>query len=238
MAARGYEFYLRVLQVSLTSERYFQNVPSLVSRFLEHKSDLRKERTGKNGFTSQETKAFTLDSYHNEERTTPACLVDLNRLEKRLTTFLKEEQCGVVTEDDVVRCLYLFERRSVLSILGLQLDLLDGIEEMPPDHYNHRTFNEWIQRSSEENIEDFDSVDENTLTPQLLASIRFDQSSEAVKNIIERSSAACTQQHIEACEWAKIFIENEFKYNPLLSPSSQRFPFKISKTNEWFSNAL
>ena len=25
MAARGYEFYLRVLQVSLTSERYFQH---------------------------------------------------------------------------------------------------------------------------------------------------------------------------------------------------------------------
>ena len=26
MAARGYEFYLRVLKVSLTSERYFQRI--------------------------------------------------------------------------------------------------------------------------------------------------------------------------------------------------------------------
>ncbi|XP_068713486.1 uncharacterized protein [Montipora foliosa] len=212
------------------------DVPSFVSRFLEHRSDLRKERRGKNGFTNHETKAYTLDSYHNEERITPACLVELNRLEKLLTTFLKEEESGVVnfTEDDVVRCLYLFERRSVLSILGLQLDLLDGIEEMPPEHYNHLTLNEWIERSLEENIEDLDSVDENALTPQLLSSIGFDQSGETVKRIIERSSAASMQQHIEACEWAKIFIADEFKYNPLLSPSSQRFPFKISKTNEWF----
>ncbi|XP_068757342.1 uncharacterized protein [Montipora capricornis] len=212
------------------------DVPSFVSRFLEHRSDLRKERTGKNGFTSHETKAYTFDSYHKEERITPACRVDLNSLEKLLTTFLKEEQSGVVnfTEDDVVLCLYLFERRTVLSILGLQLDLLDGIEEMPPEHYNHRTLNEWIERSLEENFEDLDSVDKNVPTPQLLSSIGFDQSSETVKSIIERLSAASTQQHIEACEWAKIFIADEFKYNPLLSPSSERFPFKSSKTNEWF----
>ena len=105
---------------------------------------------------------------------------------------------------------------------------------MPPEQYNHRTLYEWIERSLEENIEDLDSVDESTLTPQLLASIGFDPSSEAVKSIMKRSSEASTQQHIQSCEWAQIFIADEFKYNPLLSPSSQRFPFRASKTNEWF----
>ena len=208
-------------------------IPPLVSRLLEHRRDLRRKGTRKNGFTSHETKANTSESYHNEERITPVRLPDLS-FEKLLTTFLKEEQNGVVTEDDVVRCLSLAERRSVFSILGLQLDLLDGIEQMPLAQYNHRTLYEWIERSLEENIEDLDSVDENTLTSQLLASIGFDPSSEAVKSIIERSSEASTQQHIESCEWAQIFIADEFKYNPLLSPSSQRFPFKVSKTNEWF----
>lgn len=202
------------------------------SRFLERRSDLRKEGTSKNGFTSHETKAYTSEFCHNEERTTSASLVDLNPL---LTTLLKEEQSeqsGFVklAEDDVV----LFERLWVLWILGLKLDLLDGIEEMSPGQYNHRTLYEWIERSLEEEIDDLDSVDKNTLTPQLLASIGFDQSSEAVKSIIERSSVASTQPHIEACEWAQIFIKDEFKYNPLLSPSSERFPFKSSKTNEWF----
>ncbi|XP_068757338.1 uncharacterized protein [Montipora capricornis] len=215
--------------------------PTLVLKFIEQRLKFRRERTGKNGFTSENEKAahkeYTLESYHNQERL-PACLVDLNRLEKRLTKFLKEEkpENGDVklTEDDVVRCLYLVERLSVLSILGLQLDLLDGIENMPPEHYNHRTLYEWIERSVEENIEYLDSVDENALTPQLLASIGFDPSSEAVENLIERSSPASRQQHIEACEWAQIFIADEFKYNPLLSPLPERFPLKSSKTNEWF----
>ena len=89
---------------------------------------------------------------------------------------------------------------------------------MPPELYNHRTLYEWIDRSLEENIEYLDSVDENALTPQLLASIGFDPKSKAVENVIGRSSAASTQQHIEVCEWAQIFIADEFKYNSLHSP--------------------
>ena len=126
------------------------------------------------------------------------------------------------------------ERKTVLRILGLQLDLLDGMEDMPPEHYNHRPLCEWIERSLEPNSEHIDSIDENAATAQQLASIGFDPSSDAVKNIIERSSAASTQQHVRACELARIFIADEFKYNPLLSPPSERFPFKSNKTNECF----
>ena len=128
----------------------------------------------------------------------------------------------------------IIERKTVLRILGLDLDLLDGIEEMPPEHYNHRSLCEWIEMSLEQNSEHIDSTDENATTAQQLASIGFDASSDAVKNIIERSSAATAQQHVRACELARIFIADEFKYNPLLSPPSERFPFKSGKTNECF----
>ena len=42
--------------------------------------------------------------------------------------------------------------------------------------------------------------------------------------------------HIEAYEWAEIFIKDEFKYNPLLSQQSpfSTFPFHGDKRNEWF----
>ena len=43
-------------------------------------------------------------------------------------------------------------------------------------------------------------------------------------------------EHIETCEWAEIFIQDEFKYHPLLSQQSpfSAFPFQRNKRNEWF----
>ncbi|KAJ7381922.1 hypothetical protein OS493_038254 [Desmophyllum pertusum] len=46
--------------------------------------------------------------------------------------------------------------------------------------------------------------------------------------------AGSSQQHIEVCEMAKLFIEDEFKYNFLLSPLVGRFPFQSHSTNTWF----
>ena len=34
--------------------------------------------------------------------------------------------------------------------------------------------------------------------------------------------------------WAEIFIADEFKYNPLLSPLTVKFPFRSNLTNTWF----
>lgn len=42
------------------------------------------------------------------------------------------------------------------------------------------------------------------------------------------------QEHIEASEWAQLFIKDEFKYNPLLSPETSKFPFQSDITNTWF----
>ena len=60
--------------------------------------------------------------------------------------------------------------------------------------------------------------------------------SEAVETIHARAESftETTQQHIEASEWAQLFIKDEFQYNPLLSPSTPRFPFQTNTANDWF----
>ena len=127
------------------------------------------------------------------------------------------------------------EQRRVLEILGLTPDFLEGLEELPPEHYYHRQLCEWIEKSLEDNIDCLDSADKNHLTHQLLESIGFDPTSQAVETILKRSaSAPSTQKHIEASEWPKIFVADEFKYNPSLSSSSDRFPVKSSLTDKWF----
>ena len=127
------------------------------------------------------------------------------------------------------------EQSRVLEILGLIPDFLDGLEELLPEHYYHRPLCEWIEKSLEDSIQSLDLADENHLTEQLLESIGFDPTSKAVKTMLKRSaSAKNTQNHIEASEWPKIFVADEFKYNSSLSPSSERFPFKSNLTDKWF----
>jgi len=127
------------------------------------------------------------------------------------------------------------EQRRVLKILGLTTDFLDGLEEIPPEHHYHRLLCEWIVKSMEESIECLDPTDKNHLTQQLLESIGFDPTSEAVETMLKRSaSEKSTRNHIEASEWPKIFVVDEFKYNSFLSPSLDRFPVKSSLTDKWF----
>ncbi|XP_067025215.1 uncharacterized protein [Acropora muricata] len=127
------------------------------------------------------------------------------------------------------------EQRRVLEILGLTTDFLDGLEELPPEHYSHRLLCEWIVKSLEDNIEYLDPTDKNHLTRQLLESIGFDPTSEAVETMLKRSATEkSTQNHIEASEWPKIFVVDEFKYNHFLSPSLDKFPLKSSLTDKWF----
>ena len=106
---------------------------------------------------------------------------------------------------------------------------------MAPIHRNHRTLSNWIVRFLQNNSEFVALTDKTSLTRDLLASIGFDPLSTAVETILDRySSTESTKHHIEACEWADIFIEDEFKYNPVLSPSAVEFPFKTNSPDTWF----
>lgn len=142
----------------------------------------------------------------------------------------KEKAQFKMTEEDYN--LLKSDTAQLCALLGLKLDFLDGFNEMPPEHRHHRTMADWIKITLKDNAV---KVNENSLGKAMLQSIGFDPLSAAIETIIARSEfQGSMEQHIEAYEWAQLFVEDEFKYNPLLSPLTPTFPFKCSLTNTWF----
>ena len=142
----------------------------------------------------------------------------------------KEKAAFEMLEEDVA--IFLSNWARICALLGLQLDFLDRLDEIPPEHRDHFTLCDWIVTFLSNNYESAESIDKNCLTKDLLAAVGFDPMSSAVETIMAR--AGSTQQHIEACEMAELFIKDEFKYNVLLSPLVGRFPFLSNLTNSWF----
>ena len=146
-------------------------------------------------------------------------------------TFEEKEKASfeMCEEDVAIFCSY---KARICALLGLQLDFLDRLDEIPPEDRDHFTICDWIVTFLSNNYESVDSIDKNCLTKDLLAAIGFDPMSSAVETIMAR--AGRTQHHIEACEMAELFIRDEFKYNTLLSSMAGRFPFLSDLTNSWF----
>ena len=133
----------------------------------------------------------------------------------------------------------IIERKTVLRILGLDLELLDGIEEMPPEHYNHRTLCKWIERSLEQNSEHVDSIDENATTAQQLAFIGFDPSSDTVKNIIERSSAATARNNtFERANWHGFLLQTNLSTTLFFFRHRRGFRLKVMKKENIFTASV
>ena len=57
----------------------------------------------------------------------------------------------------------------------------------------------------------------NSLSKELLHDIGIDPLSSAVDVIVKR--AGSDAQHIDWCDWAEIFVQDEFKCNPFLNSS-------------------
>lgn len=176
-------------------------------------------------------------NYYNRNHELEAtCLKQEENLVKLFTQVFEEKETArfEMTEEDLER----FSRQTcrVCALLGLKLDFLDDLERTPPDTRYHRKLSDWIEIFLEDSTECVDNPDKYSLTKETLASIGFDPLSEAVESIDARSQSFLerTQQHIEASEWARLFIKDEFQYNPLLSPSTPRFPFQTNRANDWF----
>lgn len=151
-----------------------------------------------------------------------------NRLEEASTKALKEKEKASfeMLEEDVA--IFLSNKARLCALLGLQLDYLDCLDEMPPEDRDHLTLCEWIATFLANDYESVHSTDNIAM----LAEIGFDPLSSAVETIMAR--AGSIQQHIETCEMAELFIKDEFRYNPLLCPLVDRFPFQSTLTNTWF----
>ena len=142
----------------------------------------------------------------------------------------KEKASFEMLEEDVA--IFCSNSARICALLGLQLDFLDQLDEIPPEDRDHFTLCDWIVTFLSNNYESVDSLNKNCLTEDLLVAIGFDPMSSAVETIMAHSGS--TQQHIEACEMAELFIRDEFKYNPLLCSLVKRFPFLSDLTNSWF----
>lgn len=126
----------------------------------------------------------------------------------------------------------------VCSYLGLQIDFLDRLQDMPEKLRQHRTLCEWIVTFLRNNYTALSHLSsKNSCSEKLLRDIGFDPLSSAVDVITKRASSH--PQHIDACDWAEIFVQDEFKYNPLLNSDDNQlvrseFPFQSAKIKEWF----
>ena len=160
---------------------------------------------------------------------------DLNyrdRLKSSLAKALKEKEKSKfeMLEDDVLR--FLSNRDRISALLGLRVDFLDRLEDVPLEDRDHLTLCDWIVTFLRKNYESVGLVDKSCPSKEFLASIGFDPLSSAVETIMAR--ARNLHQHIDVCELAEIYIKDEFKYNLLLSPVTFRFPFQSNLTNSWF----
>ncbi|XP_068761749.1 uncharacterized protein [Montipora capricornis] len=178
-------------------------------------------------------KDFIVKKYYNEDELQQRSRVT-DSLEEALNKVLEEkEKSGFeMIDEDIV----LFKRPTVqrCALLGLKLDFLDRLQTFPEDDFHHRSLCNWITIFLQNNSSSVSLEKKTRLTLELLDSIGFDPLSSAVETIMARSSKGNTQCHIEPCERAVIFIQDEFKYNPLLSPRLGKFPFQSDLTNAWF----
>ncbi|XP_015750433.1 PREDICTED: uncharacterized protein LOC107330314 [Acropora digitifera] len=175
---------------------------------------------------------FIYKEFYNKEEVRQ---MNSESLEKTLNKVLEEkEKSGFeMIDEDIV----LFVRPTVrlCALLGLKLDFLDRLKTFPEDHFYHRSLCDWITIFLQNNSRSVNPEKKTSLTLELLDSIGFDPSSTAVKTIMARSSKGNTQCHIEACEWAEIFIQDECTYNPLISSLYLwQFPFRSALTDSCF----
>ena len=156
---------------------------------------------------------------------------DLPLAMKKVSEEKEKVQFKMTPEDSV---FLQSDTAQLCSLLGLKLDFLDVLSDMPPEDRNHRTPLEWIKIFLKDNSES--SIMANKpLSKELLESIGFDPLSTAVETIMARSLfGGSTSLHIDACEWAQLFVEDEFKFNPLLSSVTSSFPFNHNLINAWF----
>ena len=182
----------------------------------------------------EEYKEFIIKNYYNIKRLDEMGPFLADCLETSINKVLEEQEKAsfkLTTEDfDRFHC----PNARLSALLGLKLDFLDRLKEVPPEHCEHRSLGDWIATLLHNNIdrETFTSTYNNAVTKELLQAIGFDPLSTAVETIISRSRNM--QHHIEACEWAEVFIRDEVKYHPLLYSLTVPFPFQAILTNSWF----
>ena len=182
----------------------------------------------------EEYKEFIIMNFYNMKKLGEMGPFFADRQEASINKVLEEQEKASfkLTMEDIDR--FHCPNARLTALLGLKLDFLDRLKEVPPEHCEHRTLGDWIVVLLRNNVirETFTSKDNNVVTKELLEAIGFDPLSAAVETIISRSRNM--QRHIEAYKWAEIFIRDEVKYHSLLYSLSSLYPLQANLINSWF----
>ena len=182
----------------------------------------------------EEYKEFIIMNFYNMKKLEEMGPFFADRQEASINKVLEEQEKASfkLTMEDIDR--FHCPNARLSALLGLKLDFLDRLKEVPTEHCEHRTLGDWIVTFLRNTIirETFTPKDNNEVTKELLEAIGFDPLSTAVESIISRSRNM--QRHIEAYEWAEIFIRDEVKYHPLLYSLPSPYPFQANLINSWF----
>lgn len=223
---RSFIFKLWLRQILLTSESEGEKAKNANPQDFEHAI-----------YSAQEVIARYLSfiykkkENYNTEKLETMLLYYEKHLEEVCSKVLAEKarsgfEMSEENEDRYVNC----PNSRLCSLLGLRLDFLDRLKEIPPRFRDHRPPLDWITTFLWNNFKSLSK--KSSLNRELLLSIGFDPLASAVDTILARASNMA--HHIEACEWAERFIIDEFKYNILLCQHGGKSQFEGNRKNEWF----
>lgn len=171
------------------------------------------------------------ENYNTDKLETMLCYYEQRLEEACCKTLSEKARTGFeMAEENKDRYGYCPNSR-LCSLLGLRLDFLDRLKEISPRFRDHQAPRDWITTFLWNNFKSLPKKS-SLLNRELLISIGFDPLGSAVDTILARANNRA--HHIEACEWAERFINDEFKYNILLCQHSRKFPFEGNRKNEWF----
>ena len=226
--------YLEVETVSLILKLWLRNIQLTEQDQRKKLEDFEHEIYKSQERVIKPYKAFLISNKSKEPEEMHMLYRYRQSLEELLCTLCKEKvnvNFQVAEEDDERLNL---EEVFFCSLLGLKLDFLDRLIEMSSEIRHHRTLCDWIVTFLRNNFNSLSLTGMNCLNKDLLYEMGFDSMSSSAETILTRMGNMA--DHIEAYEWAEIFIKDEFKYNPLLSQQSpfSTFPFHGDKRNEWF----
>ncbi|PFX29300.1 hypothetical protein AWC38_SpisGene5943 [Stylophora pistillata] len=142
----------------------------------------------------------------------------------------KEKASFEMPEEDVMR--FYSNRDLICAWLGLKVGFLDRLDKMKAENRDHLGLCDWIINFLQVFFEEVTPAEKSYPSKELLVSIGFDPMSAAVETIMAR--ARNTQDHIDLCDMAEIYVRDEFKY-VLSSVVVPRFPLESLLINTWFN---
>ncbi|XP_028408548.1 uncharacterized protein LOC114531102 [Dendronephthya gigantea] len=158
---------------------------------------------------------------------------DIKRAAKKIykaINNLKPDRLANLVPDSVIR-----EEDVLCSVVGLKDDFASRLKGLSKEMRRHQTDEYFLLCFMEELDESMnvDDLRDKELVENSLQKMGFTENRSSV--IAKWISEQPFPGHKSLLAWAKIYIENMFKYDIFLNDKVPKFPYSESKLGEWFS---